>query len=354
MTQTLDTSFRTRALQYAMTDDGYRIAYSVSGEGEPFLFTPCLLQSDILRDDPGTADFVRALQARFKLVRYDGRGTGNSTRGLPPNLRLADTTMDMLAVIRELHLDRFILYADVFTAYSAFQVAIQLGSAVKALVLVCPQDLNGQPLMAEWEAMYTSSWEVFTNTWANAFWGVPGWSGLNVREIVDQEDFVSLAMSARGHHLSDLLPNVKVPTLILCQRNPTLPYVHAAARKIASAVPGAEFVILEGRWISSLLRNSDCGVPPAMPVIDDFLARIEDRAGDEPDADRHGAPLADLSLRELEVLRLLAAGRSNQEIAESLVISASTVAKHVSSILGKTGTANRVEVTTYAHRHRLV
>ena len=56
----------------------------------------------------------------------------------------------------------------------------------------------------------------------------------------------------------------------------------------------------------------------------------------------------------LEVLRLLVAGQSNLQIGDALVISSSTVAKHVSSILSKTGTANRVEATTYAYRHNLV
>jgi DNA-binding NarL/FixJ family response regulator len=54
------------------------------------------------------------------------------------------------------------------------------------------------------------------------------------------------------------------------------------------------------------------------------------------------------------VLRLLAAGRSNGQIAEELVISQSTVAKHVTSILNKTEATNRTEAAVYAHRHGLV
>ncbi len=61
-----------------------------------------------------------------------------------------------------------------------------------------------------------------------------------------------------------------------------------------------------------------------------------------------------LTGREVEVLRLIAAGKSNQAIAEELVISLSTVAHHVSSIFNKTGVSNRAEAATYAARNRLV
>jgi DNA-binding CsgD family transcriptional regulator len=63
--------------------------------------------------------------------------------------------------------------------------------------------------------------------------------------------------------------------------------------------------------------------------------------------------LDDLSQREVEVLRLLAAGRSNRDIADALYISLNTVATHVRNILTKTGTANRTEAAAYAMRHGL-
>jgi CRP-like cAMP-binding protein len=60
-----------------------------------------------------------------------------------------------------------------------------------------------------------------------------------------------------------------------------------------------------------------------------------------------------LSGREREVLRLLAEGRSNPEIAATLVLSRFTVNRHISNIFDKIGAANRVEATTYAYRHGL-
>ncbi len=57
-----------------------------------------------------------------------------------------------------------------------------------------------------------------------------------------------------------------------------------------------------------------------------------------------------LTDREREVIRLVAAGRSNQEIAETLFITRKTASVHVSNILGKLGVANRVEAAAVAHR----
>jgi DNA-binding NarL/FixJ family response regulator len=69
----------------------------------------------------------------------------------------------------------------------------------------------------------------------------------------------------------------------------------------------------------------------------------------ERDVPRHG-----LSEREVDVLRLLATGKENTEIAQTLVISPKTVKNHVSRILSKLELRNRVEAAVFAVRHNLV
>lgn len=64
-------------------------------------------------------------------------------------------------------------------------------------------------------------------------------------------------------------------------------------------------------------------------------------------------PFKDLTEREIEVLALLAEGKSNGQIADDLVLSEKTVRNHVSVILDKLGLANRVEAATYATRHNI-
>jgi NarL family two-component system response regulator LiaR len=62
----------------------------------------------------------------------------------------------------------------------------------------------------------------------------------------------------------------------------------------------------------------------------------------------------DLSERELEVLRLLAEGKDNAEIAAELIVSVGTVKTHVSNVLSKLGLENRIQAAVYAARRGLV
>ena len=82
------------------------------------------------------------------------------------------------------------------------------------------------------------------------------------------------------------------------------------------------------------------------------LSRRAPRIALNPAKPRSRAP-DNLTSRELDVLRLLAIGRSNADIAIALEIGQSTVATHVHSILAKTGCANRTEAAAYAARHGL-
>lgn len=74
----------------------------------------------------------------------------------------------------------------------------------------------------------------------------------------------------------------------------------------------------------------------------------------EGGAPRHSQLLAELTERELDVLRLIGAGRSNQEIAGDLVIGAATVKTHVSSIFGKLQVRDRVGAVIIAHEAGIV
>jgi DNA-binding CsgD family transcriptional regulator len=79
------------------------------------------------------------------------------------------------------------------------------------------------------------------------------------------------------------------------------------------------------------------------------LRRLDALAGPAPPSDRHG-----LSRRELQVLRRIAAGESNREIAGALFISERTVERHASNIFRKLRVSSRAAATAFAYEHDLV
>ena len=101
-------------------------------------------------------------------------------------------------------------------------------------------------------------------------------------------------------------------------------------------------------FYESLTISSELGMRPLMERV----AALQERAAPQPA--RIPAYPDGLSQREVEVLRLIAAGKTDREIADELVISSRTVNNHVRSILNKTAVANRTEAATYAALHGLV
>ena len=79
------------------------------------------------------------------------------------------------------------------------------------------------------------------------------------------------------------------------------------------------------------------------------LARVDSLVRRAPSGEPHG-----LTPRELQVLRLVTAGRTNKAIAAELILSERTVDRHVSNIFTKLGVSSRAAATAYAYEHRLV
>ncbi len=111
---------------------------------------------------------------------------------------------------------------------------------------------------------------------------------------------------------------------------------------------GAIGYLLKGVSMDELaqaIRSAHAGRPTLAPEAVQALIKTTDTAPKLGD---------DLTEREREVLGLLAAGMSNAEIAEGMVVSVAAVKYHVSSILSKLGAANRTEAVALALQHSLV
>jgi DNA-binding CsgD family transcriptional regulator len=85
-------------------------------------------------------------------------------------------------------------------------------------------------------------------------------------------------------------------------------------------------------------------------LLTDRIAALSQRAGFVVTSSAEASPVAGLTPRELEVLQLVADGRSNGEIASALFISTKTASVHVSNILAKLGVSGRGEAAAVAHR----
>ena len=92
----------------------------------------------------------------------------------------------------------------------------------------------------------------------------------------------------------------------------------------------------------SLAISTELGMPPLMERVTERLELIQSQPSPHP------AYPSGLSQREVEVLRLIAVGKTDREIADELFISFRTVGNHVRNILNKTNTANRTEAATFA------
>jgi DNA-binding NarL/FixJ family response regulator len=106
----------------------------------------------------------------------------------------------------------------------------------------------------------------------------------------------------------------------------------------------------EEQWRQAANTADRLRAKPLRTALDDLARRA--RIGAAPHLP-DGEVLASLTSREREVLRLIAAGRTNREIASVLFIAPKTASVHVSNILGKLGAASRTEAAAIAHREGL-
>ena len=119
-------------------------------------------------------------------------------------------------------------------------------------------------------------------------------------------------------------------------------------------------MVLEGEATAPYLGGSEA----AADAIEEFLGegkeeRTEQREADAPASERDGSGPArgyphGLTAREVEVLRRLAGGKTNTEIAEELSVSVRTVERHVANVYAKIGARGRANATAYALTHNLI
>ena len=150
-----------------------------------------------------------------------------------------------------------------------------------------------------------------------------------------------------------------------------------ATREIAAAAPRTRVVVLtisaDGGDVVDAVMAGACGYLLKDSSIQQLISGIRAAAAGEslispqiaakvlqllrsqtPGSSHAEAPAAELSDRELEVLKLIAIGKDNAEIAKALFISPKTVKNHISNILMKLQIENRIQAAVYAVRAGIV
>jgi LuxR family transcriptional regulator, maltose regulon positive regulatory protein len=166
-----------------------------------------------------------------------------------------------------------------------------------------------------------------------------------VGSVIEVGALRALALAASGDEAEAV--TVLAETLMLaCPQG----YVRAFADE------GPPMAALLGRLVAAQRTGQ---APAGVPL--GYLAQLQRAFGAGPPAPEPGrATVAvpgivdPLTSRELEVLAMMAAGRSNQAIAGELVVSLDTVKKHVSHVLGKLGVVNRTEAVARARELSLI
>lgn len=162
----------------------------------------------------------------------------------------------------------------------------------------------------------------------------------------------------------ELKPDIVLMDLVM----PVMDGIEATSR-IRRELPDTEVIaltsVLEGASVTNAVRAGAIGYLLKNTKAEDLVRAIRAAAQGQvqlaPEAaarllNEVRAPTApdDLTERETDVLRLLAQGKSNKEIAQQLSIGEKTVKTHVSNILGKLGVLSRTQAALYALRKGLV
>jgi DNA-binding NarL/FixJ family response regulator len=197
------------------------------------------------------------------------------------------------------------------------------------------------------------------------------------RAILEAQPDIEVVGEAENGAEAVALAERRAPDVILMDiRMPVLDGVEAT-RRLAEAGASARILVLTtfdlDEYVHAAIRAGASGfllkdVTPAKLIEairvvaagDALLAPsvtrrlLEQFATTLPQRDQSSAALSELTARETEVLRLLAAGLSNAEIAASLVVSEATVKTHISSLLRKLGLRDRVQAVILAYESGLV
>ena len=326
-------------IRFCTAPDGVRLAYAVHGSGPPIVrVATWLTHLDFDWESPVWRHWLDDLGEGHALVRYDERGCGLSDREVG-DLSVDTWVADLETVVDAAGLDRFALLglsqgAAVALVYAArhperLTHLVLYGGYARGRKFRGPEARrNEDALLSVIRAGWADPDPTFRHLFSMLF--LPHGTAEQMAWYDDlQRRSTSPATAARLYDargaidVVELAPRVATRTLVAHARGDRVVPVDEG-RLLGALIPGARLVLLES---SNHILLSD---EPAWPS---FLAEVRAFLGSERTPATPS--MEDLSPRELEVLELVAAGLTNEAIAERLSISVRTVERHVSNVYAK-------------------
>ena len=340
-------------IRYATTADGMSIAWQALGSGPALVWMPSLGNLVAQWRIPFLRNAYEALARSVRLVLYDGRGTGGSSRQVDPDDLGVDAQLrDLDSVVAAAGLERYGLLGYYHSVPAAIAQAAAHPDRVTRMVLfggsARTQDVMSPSQTQALLSLVNQDWDLFAESAAHAWLGWhAGEAGRllaeSFRTAASPTVVTAMFREAATTDVQHLLGSVRAPTLVVHRQSDRQMPVEVSAG-LVEALPDGRLAQPAGDRPALFLEDLASDVELVTRFVTDGTVRWV------PDADE-AIPRVRLTPREREVLTLLAAGDTNAGIARSLRITEHTVERHVANLYRKIGARGRAEATAYALRH---
>jgi len=352
-----------QTIRFVTTSDGDKLAYAVSGSGPPLLKTANWLNHlEFDWQSPVWTHWFNLLSAHHSLYRYDIRGSGLSD-WTDNKLSFEHQVSDLEQIADAAGLQKFALLGLSQGAAVAIEYAARHPQRVTHLVILggfvrgwATRSPGSERTGRAWVEMVRVGWGArgtgaYRRMFAELF--IPAateehtaWFDELQRRTTTPEIAARIMETSGNIDVVHRLPQLTTPTLVMHSRGDVIvPFEQG--RVIAAGIPGARFVELNSA--NHLLLENEPAWQKFHEVVGEFLGwRRPERQRRLTDAPAASEELAALTVREREILDLVAGGANNQAIAETLFISEKTVRNHLTAIFDKIGVSSRSQAIVFA------